>query len=133
MGEAFPEKIYYRIGEVSRITGIKPFVLRYWETEFSRLSPLRRGSRQRLYRQEDVELVLQIKKMLYQDKYTIAGAKRMLDAMSSRSGAGGTLKSAGGAASGEASEHVKKVREFRSLVKEVHQELGKIVKILQSK
>lgn len=133
MGEAFPEKIYYRIGEVSRITGIKPFVLRYWETEFPRLSPLRRGSRQRLYRQEDVELVLQIKKMLYQDKYTIAGAKRMLEAKSSRSTADGTLPSAGAAAGGEASEQVKKVREFRTLVKEVHQELGKIVKILQSK
>ena len=53
MGKKVPDKLYFRIGEVSRITGIKPFVLRYWETEFPRLAPLRRGSKQRLYRKED--------------------------------------------------------------------------------
>lgn len=132
LGE-FPDKIYYRIGEVSRITGIKPFVLRYWETEFSRLSPLRRGSKQRLYRREDVELVFLIKKMLYQEKYTIAGAKRMLDSKPIRSVGNGRAPHSEAAADGNQSDEGKKILAIRTLVKEVNQELGNIKKILHLK
>jgi DNA-binding transcriptional MerR regulator len=72
------EKDFYRIGEVSRLTNLKPFVLRYWETEFPMLEPVKSSSGHRLYRQEDVEMVLRIKRLLYDEGFTIAGARRHL-------------------------------------------------------
>src|SRR5277367_4752959 len=69
---------YYRIGEVSRIADLKPFVLRYWETEFPMLEPVKSARGHRLYRQEDVDLVLKIKRLLYDEGFTIAGARRLL-------------------------------------------------------
>lgn len=72
------EKLYYRIGEVSRITQIKPYVLRYWESEFSLMSPAKSRSKQRLYRKRDIETILLIKKLLYDERFTIAGAKKRL-------------------------------------------------------
>jgi len=71
-----PEKQYFRIGEVSAITGIEPYVLRYWETEFPKIKPARSRSGQRLYKRRDIELILQIKDLLYQKRFTIAGAKQ---------------------------------------------------------
>lgn len=75
---SIPEKLYYKIGEVSEITGIEPYVLRYWESEFKIVSPSRTHSKQRLYRKKDLELILEIKKLLYEEKFTIAGAKKKL-------------------------------------------------------
>ena len=72
------ERLYYRIGEVSRITGLKPHVLRYWESEFKVIKPYKGGSLQRLYRKKDLDLILKIKKLLYQDGFTIAGAKKKI-------------------------------------------------------
>jgi DNA-binding transcriptional MerR regulator len=72
------ERLYYRIGEVSRITGLKPHVLRYWESEFKVIKPHKGGSLQRLYRRKDLDLILQIKKLLYEDGFTIAGAKKKI-------------------------------------------------------
>ena len=68
----------YRIGEVSRIADLKPFVMRYWETEFPMLQPVKSPRGHRLYRQEDVDLVLKIKRLLYDEGFTIAGARRHL-------------------------------------------------------
>jgi DNA-binding transcriptional MerR regulator len=68
----------YRIGEVSRLADLKPFVLRYWESEFPMLEPVKSSSGHRLYRQEDVDLVLKIKRLLYDEGFTIAGARRHL-------------------------------------------------------
>jgi len=73
-----PEKLYYKIGEVSQITGVEPYVLRYWESEFKIVTPMRTNSKQRLYRKRDLELILEIKKLLYEEKFTIAGAKKKL-------------------------------------------------------
>jgi DNA-binding transcriptional MerR regulator len=73
-----PNKLYFRIGDVSRLTGIKSYVLRYWETEFPMLSPKKSGTNQRLYRRKDVEMVLEIKHLLYEKRYTIEGAKSFL-------------------------------------------------------
>jgi DNA-binding transcriptional MerR regulator len=73
-----PEKIFFKIGEASRIIGVKPFVLRYWETEFDILKPGKAPSRHRLYKKRDVELLLEIKRLLYQEGYTIEGAKKKL-------------------------------------------------------
>ena len=75
---SIPEKLYFKIGEVSEITGIEPYVLRYWESEFKIISPSRTHSKQRLYRKKDLELILEIKKLLYEEKFTIAGAKKKL-------------------------------------------------------
>jgi len=73
-----PDKLFYRINEVATITQVKPYVLRYWETEFPMLSPEKDENDQRRYRKTDIELVLQIKKLLYDEKYTIAGARKQL-------------------------------------------------------
>jgi DNA-binding transcriptional MerR regulator len=72
------ERLYYRIGEVSRITGLKAHVLRYWESEFKVIKPHKGGSLQRLYRRKDLDLILKIKKLLYEDGFTIAGAKKKI-------------------------------------------------------
>lgn len=72
------ERLYYRIGEVSRITGLKPHVLRYWESEFKMIKPYKGGSLQRLYRKRDLDLILKIKKLLYEEGFTIAGAKKKI-------------------------------------------------------
>jgi DNA-binding transcriptional MerR regulator len=73
------EKTLFRIGEVCRLTSLKPFVLRYWETEFPMLQPLKSSSGHRLYRREDIETVFEIKRLLYQEGFTIAGARRFLE------------------------------------------------------
>ncbi|HSE83481.1 MAG TPA: MerR family transcriptional regulator [Thermodesulfobacteriota bacterium] len=72
-----PDKIYFRIGEVSDYTGVKPYVLRYWESEFPEIQPIRRKS-QRLYDKEAIIIIMKIKHMLYDQNFTIAGAKKKL-------------------------------------------------------
>ncbi|HSC34026.1 MAG TPA: MerR family transcriptional regulator, partial [Thermodesulfobacteriota bacterium] len=74
---SLPDKIYFRIGEVSDFTGIKPYVLRYWESEFEEITPIRRKS-QRLYDREAIHTIVKIKNMLYEQSFTIAGAKKKL-------------------------------------------------------
>ncbi|MEW5745864.1 MAG: MerR family transcriptional regulator [Nitrospirota bacterium] len=76
----FPEKLFYKIGEVSRLVGVESYVLRYWETEFSFLKPRKSKSGQRVYTRADIDLVLQIKKLLYEEKYTIDGVRRKFGA-----------------------------------------------------
>jgi DNA-binding transcriptional MerR regulator len=73
-----PEKSLFRIGEVSRVTATKPFVLRYWETEFPMLQPVKSPKGHRLYRREDIDTVFTIKRLLYNEGFTIAGARRHL-------------------------------------------------------
>ena len=73
-----PEKIYFKIGEVCDLVGVQPHVLRYWETEFPMLSPQKNRSGQRSYRRRDVEMALRIKELLYDEMFTIAGAKKKL-------------------------------------------------------
>lgn len=74
-----PEKIYFKIGEVCELVGVQAHVLRYWETEFPMLSPQKNRSGQRSYRRRDVEIALRIKQLLYDEMFTIAGAKKKLD------------------------------------------------------
>lgn len=74
-----PDKLYFRIGEVKIITGVEPHVLRYWESEFKIIRPQRASSKQRLYRRVDVENILTIKKLLYEDGYTVPGARKLLN------------------------------------------------------
>jgi DNA-binding transcriptional MerR regulator len=73
-----PDKLFFKIGEVAAIADTKPHVLRYWETEFGILRPVKNASGQRVYRRRDVEVVLEIKRLLHQERFTIAGAKKRL-------------------------------------------------------
>ncbi|HVG29601.1 MAG TPA: MerR family transcriptional regulator [Pyrinomonadaceae bacterium] len=73
-----PEKLFFKIGEVCDITGVQAHVLRYWESEFPMLAPQKNRAGQRTYRKRDVEMVLRVKELLYEDQYTIAGAKKKL-------------------------------------------------------
>ena len=73
-----PEKLYFKIGEVSKIVGVKPYVLRYWETEFSVVKPGKTKSKHRLYRRKDVETLLHIKQLLHDQRFTIEGARKAL-------------------------------------------------------
>jgi DNA-binding transcriptional MerR regulator len=77
-----PDKLYFKIGEVSELLGVEPYVLRYWESEFPVLSPKKSGTGHRLYRRKDVELLLRIKHLLYERKFTIEGARLALHAES---------------------------------------------------
>jgi DNA-binding transcriptional MerR regulator len=87
-----PDKRYYRIGEVSRITGVKAYVLRYWESEFRWMTPQKSRSKQRLYRRRDIDMILLIKKLLYEQRFTIAGARKKLrDVGASRALESGSL------------------------------------------
>jgi DNA-binding transcriptional MerR regulator len=101
-------KRFFRIGEVSRIIGVKPYVLRYWETEFATLRPKRADSRQRIYQREDIETIREIKKLLYEEKLTIEGVRKRLKAVKK-----------GSAMSPD------------SLLKEIKEELKQILRILK--
>jgi len=80
MQRPIPNKLFFKIGEVCEITDTQPYVLRYWESEFQALAPAKNSSGQRIYRRRDIETVLRIKQLLYQEGFTIAGAKKRLEA-----------------------------------------------------
>src|SRR4029077_14702830 len=102
--EEIPDKLYFRIGEVARLAGIKPYVLRFWETEFSLLDPKKSGTGHRLYRRKEVQLVLEIKRLLYEKRYTIEGARTFLESQpkggdpAASSSSGGSKRAAAPAA-----------------------------------
>ena len=89
---AIPEKLFFKIGEVCELAGVQAHVLRYWESEFPMLAPQKNRAGQRVYRKRDVEMALRIKELLYEDQYTIAGAKKRL---THELRGGGKLKSSG--------------------------------------
>ena len=76
--DGIPDKLFFRIGEVSEIVAVKPYVLRYWESEFDLVAPEKSNSKQRLYQRRDLELLLEIKRLLYDEGFTIAGARKKL-------------------------------------------------------
>jgi DNA-binding transcriptional MerR regulator len=80
MERKIPNKLFFKIGEVCEITDTQPYVLRYWESEFPALAPAKNSSGQRIYRRRDIETVLRIKQLLYDEGFTIAGAKKRLEA-----------------------------------------------------
>ena len=79
MDRKIPNKLFFKIGEVCEITDTQPYVLRYWESEFPALAPAKNSSGQRIYRRRDIETVLRIKQLLYEEGFTIAGAKKRLE------------------------------------------------------
>lgn len=78
MAQQIPDKLYFKIGEVATLTSVKPYVLRYWESEFKIISPKKSLTRQRVYSRGDVDLILEIKRLLYKEKYTLEGAKKRI-------------------------------------------------------
>jgi DNA-binding transcriptional MerR regulator len=96
---AIPEKLFFKIGEVCELAGVQAHVLRYWESEFPMLAPQKNRAGQRVYRKRDVEMALRIKELLYEDQYTIAGAKKRLT--NELRGGGGKLKVVGEEGQGE--------------------------------
>jgi len=82
-----PNKLFFKIGEVCELTDTQPYVLRYWESEFPALAPAKNSSGQRIYRRKDIETVLRIKQLLYEEGFTIAGAKKRLEAEAGGRGA----------------------------------------------
>ena len=76
--QPIPDKLYFKIGEVSDLIGVEPHVLRYWESEFTQISPVKSRKNQRLYKRQDVETIVTIRELLYDQKFTIDGAKRRL-------------------------------------------------------
>ena len=118
-GSADAGKRYYRIGEVSRITGVKPYVLRYWESEFRWMAPAKSRSKQRLYRQRDIEVIQLIKRLLYEEKFTIKGARRKLQEM-------GVAKALDGPQLDMALEQgpIQQIRRIREQLQELRSQLG---------
>jgi DNA-binding transcriptional MerR regulator len=117
---SFPDKLFYKIGEVSRIVDVEPYVLRYWETEFPFLKPRKNKSGQRVYIKKDVELLITIKRLLYQERYTIEGVRKRLGFPS----AGGELKT-------ERDLQRKEVRQPSRAIEHVKKRLREILSQLQ--
>jgi DNA-binding transcriptional MerR regulator len=128
-----PEKSLFRIGEVSRLTATKTFVLRYWESEFPTLQPVKSPSGHRLYRREDIETVFEIKRLLYEEGFTIAGARKHL---SEQNGANGQKSPSGERA---ATSHVaappasseRASRAHRKFLLDLHEELLAVLTLLE--
>src|SRR4030043_2368451 len=89
MDRSIPDKSYFRVGEVSGLLNVQPYVIRYWESEFKTVRPIRTRSDQRLYRRRDVEELLTIKKLLYEEKFAINGARKRLQKMRAEGGDAG--------------------------------------------
>lgn len=121
----FPEKLFYKIGEVSRIVGVESYVLRYWETEFPFLAPRKSKSGQRVYTKKDIDLILQIKKLLYEEKYTIDGVRRKLGGNIKQLDAGGFPEAISGAI---AEEMPASKTDAESIINMVKERLREILK-----
>jgi DNA-binding transcriptional MerR regulator len=122
----------FRIGEVSRLTGTKAFVLRYWETEFPELQPVKSPSGHRLYRRQDIETVFEIKRLLYEEGFTIAGARRYL---TERSGSEAAPAEAlhGASARGPESSEEARARALRKILLDLREELQRVLTLLQGR
>jgi DNA-binding transcriptional MerR regulator len=138
--EDLPEKPLFRIGEVSRLTATKTFVLRYWESEFPTLQPVKSPSGHRLYRREDIETVFEIKRLLYEQGFTIAGARKHLAEQAGVGQNGGVAShraehSAATAMVAETAELPAKAkaatRVDRKLLLDLHEELRAILTLLE--
>lgn len=136
--QELPEKPLFRIGEVSRLTATKTFVLRYWESEFPTLQPVKSPSGHRLYRREDIDTVFEIKRLLYEQGFTIAGARKHLAEQAEHNGGPASHHgehSAAGAMVNEAPERPAKTtaasRADRKLLLDLHEELRAILTLLE--
>lgn len=111
MSDTIPDKSYFRIGEVSKILEVEPYVVRYWESEFKTVKPVRTRSDQRLYREKDVDELLTIRDLLYKEMFTIAGAKKRLAQMKRET-------------SGQQDENYSRLIEIKKGLQEIRKILG---------
>ena len=120
-GEGLPsDKLYFKIGEAAKIVGVKPYVLRYWETEFSVVKPGKTRSKHRLYRRKDVETLMRIKQLLHGERFTIEGARRQLKSEAKHSKPAGPSP----AAKGPAGRQVEQLREIRDKLFDLRKKLS---------
>ena len=145
---AIPEKLFFKIGEVCELAGVQAHVLRYWESEFTMLAPQKNRAGQRVYRKRDVEIALRIKELLYDDQYTIAGAKKRLandlraggklrivspeDAEQDSESNGSIELSEGMAAAETGSPSSERTAEDRKALRKLSKELREILALLDS-
>jgi DNA-binding transcriptional MerR regulator len=144
---AIPEKLFFKIGEVCELAGVQAHVLRYWESEFPMLAPQKNRAGQRVYRKRDVEIALRIKELLYEDQYTIAGAKKRLandlraggkfkvvssedDEVDSRQGASPTSSARGAKADSTQSALRTRTAEDRKALGQIASELRELLSLL---
>jgi DNA-binding transcriptional MerR regulator len=136
MDKQIPNKLFFKIGEVCEITDTQPYVLRYWESEFQALAPAKNSSGQRIYRRKDIETVLRIKQLLYEEGFTIAGAKKRLE--QELSGRGATPQAMASLPETEVAnveedepETSAKVDELKAILLEVRNELRGMLNVLE--
>jgi len=126
-----PEKSLFRIGEVSRLTATKAFVLRYWETEFPTLQPVKSPSGHRLYRREDIETVFEIKRLLYEEGFTIAGARKHLAEIGSNGGNGHSAVPATEHSAAPPARPERGSKAQRKFLLDLHEELLAVLTLLE--
>jgi DNA-binding transcriptional MerR regulator len=130
-----PDKSLFRIGEVSRLTGTKAFVLRFWESEFPTLQPVKSPTGQRLYRREDIETVFEIKRLLYEEGFTIAGARKHLAERNGSSGEGAGVRAESGSRPvAEISAPARRgpaSHSYRKFLLDLHEELRAVLTLLE--
>ena len=119
-----PNKLYFRIGEVARIVGVKPYVLRYWESEFKVVRPGKSPSRQRLYRRKDVETLLRIRALLHDQRFTIEGARQQLRREAESTRSSGTPRGEKQAPEVGGSGQLRELREIRRVLIALRDSLG---------
>ena len=131
-----PNKLFFKIGEVCEITDTQPYVLRYWESEFAALAPAKNSSGQRIYRRKDIETVLRIKQLLYEEGFTIAGAKKRLEV--ELGGRGNTPQAMASLPETEVAtveegdgDVIEQVKAMREVLLEVRQELRGMLTLLE--
>ena len=124
-----PDRLYFKIGDVARLCGVEPYVLRFWESQFPQLKPNKSGTGQRLYRRREVEIALEIKRLVHGEGYTISGARQALEGANRSAGARGHgVREEAGANSG----HTGKRPEVAAAVGQIRAELREIVSLLSA-
>ena len=125
-----PDKHYFKIGEVAELAGVEPYVIRYWESEFRSLRPQKSRSNQRLFRRKDVERILEIRRLLYEEGYKIEGARRRLESPQTADDTDGVVEAVASESSVGKSTKSPTVSAMRVKVAEAEATLAAIEKIL---
>jgi DNA-binding transcriptional MerR regulator len=133
MERKIPNKLFFKIGEVCEITDTQPYVLRYWESEFPALAPAKNTSGQRIYRRRDIETVLRIKQLLYEEGFTIAGAKKRLEMeMAGRTPTPSSAPPGGNGGDGESGAGASGSDATKKALQEIREQLREILTLLDS-
>lgn len=131
MDRLIPNKLFFKIGEVCELTDTQPYVLRYWESEFPALAPAKNSSGQRIYRRKDIETVVRIKQLLYDEGFTIAGAKKRLDVEIAGKGATPNSMASQPEAVAATTTPLPEDERMRALLREMRDELRGILTLLE--